>query len=191
MAETNCGSIGWNDGVGGGRSDGKSRSAPYYLRFFFAMNFIFIGVAHADVFKCVTDGKVSYSSTPCVAGAVPYQGGRAPASPPSGTGGSTPQNGSINGRPGKFLVDASLPYTTISSAFAYKLGLLGCGPVPKELKHRFGPDDVCVMTIGSLKYANLDISHMDVNVNLKQAVDVIIGSDLSNKLDNSMPAQRH
>jgi aspartyl protease family protein len=141
--------------------------------------------ASAEVFKCVNDGKVSYSSSSCLSGSVPYQSNRASVTDTSADSVTVTRDahgiyslpGSINGRSVNFIVDTVASFTTISGDFARQLGINNC--VQVGITHTANGDGpMCRVKVDSLSFGGFSYSNLSISLNPTMQGVVLFGNDL-------------
>ncbi|MGC2165273.1 MAG: retropepsin-like aspartic protease [Gallionella sp.] len=142
-------------------------------------------ITYAGVFKCVNDGRVGYSSSPCSSGNVPYNRSRISIAESGAssvtlvrdaTGGfSVP--GAINGVSTNFTVDTGASVTTLSGDYAYKLGIQSC--VPVGVSHTANGDTAtCSVTVSTLSFGGFNYSNVTVYINPTMRGVTLLGNDL-------------
>ena len=141
--------------------------------------------AAGEVFKCVNDGKVSYSSEPCKSGAVPYDARRASVNDQSADSVTVTRDahgvyslpGSINGRSVNFIVDTGASFTTISGDFARTLGINDC--VQVGVTHTANGDaPMCRVKVTSLSFGGFNYSDISISLNPTMQGVALLGNDL-------------
>jgi aspartyl protease family protein len=147
--------------------------------------FLISGPATAAVFKCINDGQVSYSSSPCKTGNVPYDRARVSIAESNAnsvtlvrdaTGGfSVP--GAINGVSTRFTVDTGATFTTLSGDYAYKLGIHDCVPVGIS-RTANGDTATCRVTVATLSFGGFNYSNVTVYINPAMQGVTLLGNDL-------------
>jgi clan AA aspartic protease (TIGR02281 family) len=156
--------------------------------FLLSMLFLFLlpsFAAFGEVFKCVNDGKVSYSSSPCLSGSAPYSSSR--TSVTDTTSGSVTiigdahgmysLPGSINGKSVIFIVDTGASLTTISGDFAKQLGISSC--IQVGVTHTANGDaPMCRVTVSSLSFGGFSYSNLAISLNPTMQGVALLGSDL-------------
>lgn len=158
------------------------------LSFVFMMStllFFFSSVVLGEVFKCVRDGRVTYSTSPCLSGAVPYNADRISIANSSANSvtiirdntGRFSLPGSVNGNGTHFTVDTGATFTTISGDFAHKLGVHSC--VPVGVTHTANGDaPMCRVTVSSLSVGGFQFSNVVISLNPTMQGDALLGNDL-------------
>ena len=142
-------------------------------------------IALAGVHKCVNDGKVVYSESPCVSGAVVYDAERFSVADGSvrsvlisrGVGGLFWAVGSVNGLPVDFVVDTGATSTTLSGDVAYRLGVRSCVPVGQVVTAN-GSTSFCRVNVSSLIVAGFNFFNVSVVVNPTMQGASLFGNDL-------------
>ncbi len=143
------------------------------------------GVTRAEVFKCVVEGRVNYSGTPCLTGALSYDARRASVNDQSAGSvtifrdetGRFSLPGTVNGKNTNFTIDTGATYTTISGDLATELGIHEC--VQVGISHTANGDTpTCrvladTLTVGEFKY-----SHINVYLNPTMRGGALLGNDL-------------
>lgn len=141
--------------------------------------------ASGEVFKCVNDGKVSYSSSPCESGAVPYDARRSSVNDQSADTITVTRDahgiyslpGSINGRSVNFIVDTGASFTTISGDFARTLGINNC--VQVGVTHTANGDaPMCRVKVDSLSFGGFSYSNLSISLNPTMQGVALLGNDL-------------
>jgi aspartyl protease family protein len=147
--------------------------------------FLLPSFASAEVYKCVEDGRVSYSSSPCLSGAAPYDAKRASISDASadsvtvmrGTDGIYSLPGSINGKSVNFIVDTGASLTTISGDFARQLGINECKQV--GISHTANGDmPMCRVKVRSLSFGGFNYSDLSISLNPTMKGLALLGNDM-------------
>lgn len=141
--------------------------------------------AFAGVYKCVNDGKVVYSESPCVSGAVAYDaervsvadGSARTATATRGADGTFSLMGAVNGQPVEFMLDTGASFTTISGALAYRLGVRSCVPAG-VFKTGNGNSAYCRITLSRLSVAGFNFANVSVAVSPAMSTDALFGNDL-------------
>lgn len=140
--------------------------------------------AAGEVFKCANAGKVTYSTSPCISGAVPYESRRVSivGSTDSITltrdeTGRFSLPGSINGISTTFTVDTGSTFTTISGDFAEKLGIHSCVPVGMSRTVN-GDAPICRVTLSSLSVGGFNYSNIAVDLSPTMRGEALLGNDL-------------
>lgn len=140
---------------------------------------------YAQVFKCKTEsGQVTYSETPCAAGALPYKAGQvsvggAPhsASLTRGDDGVFKAAGFANNQPVEFVIDTGASVTTLGGDIAGRLGLRDC--VAAGYAHTAnGKTAVCRATLAKLSVAGFNFSNVSVVVSPNMTGSGLLGNDL-------------
>jgi aspartyl protease family protein len=146
-------------------------------------------LASGEVFKCVVDGGVSYSGSPCLSGAVPYDAGRVSVNDESADTVTVTRDshgiyslpGSINGRSVNFIVDTGASFTTISGDFAKTLGINNC--IQVGVTHTANGDaPMCRVNISSLSFGGFNYSNISVSLSPNMQGIALIGNDLLSRL---------
>jgi clan AA aspartic protease (TIGR02281 family) len=141
--------------------------------------------AFGEVYKCVADGRVSYSSSPCLSGGVPYDSNRASVTDTTADSVTVARDvhgiyslpGSINGRSVDFIVDTGASFTTISGDFARQLGINKCLQV--GVTHTANGDaPMCHVTVSSLSFGGFNYSNLTISLNPTMQGVVLLGNDL-------------
>lgn len=141
--------------------------------------------AYGEVYKCVEEGHVSYSSTPCKSGAVPYDARRASINDQSANSVTVTRDahgiyslpGSINGRSVNFIVDTGASFTTISGDFARSLGINNC--VQVGVTHTANGDaPMCRVKVDSLSFGGFNYSDLSISLNPTMQGAILLGNDL-------------
>ena len=142
-------------------------------------------MASAQVYKCVEDGRVSYSSTPCVTGEVPYDSKRASVSDSTASSVTVARDasgvyflpGTINGMSVKFVVDTGASMTSISGDFARQLGISTCEKA--GVTHTANGDTPsCIVKVASLSFGGFNYSDLNVSLNPNMQGVALLGNDL-------------
>lgn len=143
------------------------------------------GIVHAGVFKCVNDGQVSYSSSPCKTGNLPYDRNRSSVAEShawsvtlvrDATGGfSVP--GAVNGISTNFIVDTGASVTTLSGDYANMLGIHDC--VPAGISRTANGNTVtCSVKVSTLSFGGFNYSNVTVYMNPTMQGVNLLGNDL-------------
>ena len=141
--------------------------------------------AFGEVYKCVVDGRVSYSSSPCISGSVPYNSNRASVTDTTADSVTVARDahgiyslpGSINGRSVSFIVDTGASFTTISGDFARQLGISKCMQV--GVTHTANGDaPMCRVTVSSLSFGGFSYSNLTISLNPTMQGVALLGNDL-------------
>lgn len=141
--------------------------------------------AFGEVYKCVEEGRVSYSGTPCKSGAVPYDSRRASVNDQSADSVTVTRDahgiyslpGAINGRSVNFIVDTGASFTTISGDFARTMGINNCTQV--GVTHTANGDaPVCRVKITSLSFGGFSYSNLSISLNPTMQGVALLGNDL-------------
>jgi clan AA aspartic protease (TIGR02281 family) len=160
-----------------------------YVYFMQMLVLLLPSAASGEVFKCIVDGRVSYSSSPCLSGAVPYDAGRISVNDESAdtvtvtrdSHGTYSLPGSINGRSVNFIVDTGASFTTISGDFAKTLGINKCLQV--GITHTANGDaPMCRVKISSLSFGGFSYSNISVSLSPNMQGIALIGNDLLSRL---------
>lgn len=148
-----------------------------------------LAVSPNGIFKCVNDGKVSYTEKPCKSGAVPIKNDFVSiveatsniATVIHGSNGVYSVIGSVNSQPTEFLIDTGASNTTITGELAYRLGVHTCQTVG-QINTANGSAGVCRVTVSNLSFAGFNYSNIDVSVSPNMKGASLIGNDLTSKL---------
>lgn len=148
-----------------------------------------LAVSSNGVFKCVNDGKVSYTETPCKSGAVPMNRDFVSTSEAFSNTATVIRNnngvysvtGSVNSQPTEFLIDSGATNTTISGELAYRLGVYTC-QIVNQTNTANGMTGNCRITVSSLSFAGFNYSNITVNLSPNMKGASLIGNDLTSKL---------
>lgn len=148
-----------------------------------------LAVSPNGIFKCVNDGKVSYTEKPCKAGAVPIKNDFVSiveatsntATVIHGANGVYSVVGSVNSQPTEFLIDTGASNTTITGELAYRLGVHTCQTVG-QVNTANGSAGICRVTVSNLSFAGFNYSNIDVSVSPNMKGASLIGNDLTSKL---------
>lgn len=141
--------------------------------------------ANGEVYKCKVDGRVSYSSSPCLSGAVPYNAGRVSVNDESADSVTVTRDahgiyslpGFINGRSVIFIVDTGASFTTISGDFAKTLGINNC--IQAGVTHTANGDaPTCRVKVDSLSFGGFNYSDISISLNPNMQGIALLGNDL-------------
>jgi aspartyl protease family protein len=143
----------------------------------------------AEVFRCITNGHASYSSSPCASGNIFYYGKRAPpVVPPApsvtivrGRNGLYSLPGSIDGIDVTFIIDTGSNTTTISGELASQLGVDSCLAVGIS-RTANGDAIACRVKVASLTIA--EFKFVDITITVLPAMKgvALLGNDLLSQL---------
>lgn len=161
----------------------KKRPSVYLMRI---LILVLLPVsASGEVYKCVVDGRVSYTSSPCLSGGVPYDSNRASVTDTTADSVTVARDahgiyslpGSINGRSVNFIVDTGASFTTISGDFARQLGINKCLQV--GVTHTANGDaPMCRVTVSSLSFGGFNYSNLTISLNPTMQGVALLGNDL-------------
>lgn len=148
-----------------------------------------LAVNSNGIFKCVNDGKVSYTEKPCKSGAVSIKNdfvSIVEATPNiatviNGANGVYSVVGSVNSQPTEFLIDTGASKTTLTGELAFRLGIQTCQTVG-QVNTANGLTGVCRITVSNLSFAGFNYSNIDVYVSPNMKGASLIGNDLTSKL---------
>lgn len=161
----------------------KKRPSVYLIRILVLV--LLPASAFGEVYKCVVDGRVSYSSSPCLSGAVPYNSNRASVTDTTAGSVTVARDahgiyslpGSINGRSVSFIVDTGASFTTISGDFARQLGINKCMQV--GVTHTANGDaPMCRVTVSSLSFGGFNYLNLTISLNPTMQGVALLGNDL-------------
>lgn len=141
--------------------------------------------AKNEVYKCKENGHITYSSTPCASGRVPYDAGRASfgessvgsASISRDAGGVYRAKGSVNGQSEDFIIDTGASMTTLSGGLAYRLGVQNC-TAAGIVNTANGKSSFCLVKVAKLTVAGFSFSNISVAVNPGLTGLSLFGNDL-------------
>ena len=144
-------------------------------------------LALAGVNKCVNDGKVVYSESPCVSGAVAYDAERISVADGSarfatalrGADGTFSLMGAVNGQSVNFMLDTGASFTTISGALAYRLGVRSCVPAG-VFSTGNGNSAYCRVMLSTLSIAGFNFKNVSIAISPAMSLDAVFGNDLLN-----------
>ncbi len=163
--------------------ENKKRSSRFVMRIFIL--FLLPSLAFGEIFKCVNNGSVSYSGSPCLSGAVSYDANRVSVANSSANSvtlfrdatGRFSMPGSINGQGTIFTVDTGATFTTISGDFASKLGIHSCAAV--GITHTANGDaPMCRVTVSSMSAGGFNFSNITISLNPTMQGGALLGNDL-------------
>ena len=133
----------------------------------------------------MNNGQVSYSSTPCASGRLPYDSARVSVAESGASsvtlvrdasgGFSVP--GAVNGVSTRFTVDTGATFTTLSGDYAYKLGIHECVPVGIS-RTANGDTATCRVTVSTLTFGGFNYSNVTVYINPAMQGVTLLGNDL-------------
>lgn len=144
-------------------------------------------LALAGVNKCVNDGKVVYSESPCLFGAVVYDAKRVSIADSSvrslsvlrGANGIYSVPGAVNGQPVDFMIDTGASFTSISGVVAYRLGVRSCVAAGSS-NTAAGVAAFCRVVVPTLSVGGFNFVNVTINVLPSMSVDALFGNDLLN-----------
>ncbi len=147
--------------------------------------FLLPSFAYGGVYKCVEDGRVSYSSSPCVSGAAPYDAKRASISDASVNSvtifrdetGRFSLPGTVNGMSTTFTIDTGATFTTISGDFAAQLGIHECVQAGIS-RTANGDTPTCRVKVSSLSVGDFKYSNITIFLNPNMQGGALLGNDL-------------
>lgn len=157
------------------------------IRAFLIVILFFVGNSSAQVFKCSNSGRITYSTSPCLFGAVAYDNSLAsvvqarPAIVYRGLDGGYTLAGTINSCAVNFAIDTGASSTTISGILAARLGIRRC--VPAGITHTANGDtSVCRFVAEKLTIANFNFSNVSLVISPAMTMDALFGNDLLSQL---------
>ncbi|MGB7596392.1 MAG: retropepsin-like aspartic protease [Gallionella sp.] len=147
------------------------------------------GHASNGIYKCMDNGKVSYTETPCKSGSLPIRNDLtsildAPAITVTlrkNEHGLYAVGGSVNNQPTEFLIDTGATNTTLSGELAYRLGLRTC-QIVGQVNTANGITGNCRVTVSILSFAGFNYSNITVNVSPNMKGASLIGNDITSTL---------
>lgn len=147
--------------------------------------FLLPSVACAEVYKCVEEGHVSYSSSPCKSGSVPYDARRASISDTSADSvtifrdatGRFSLPGSVNGVATTFTIDTGATFTTISGDLAVQMGIHQCVQVGIS-RTANGDTPTCRVTATNMSVGDFKYSNVIIYLNPTMQGGALLGNDL-------------
>lgn len=147
-------------------------------------------IATAAVFKCVDNGTVTYSASPCGDNAqlLPAEHGDPPQQEPQGTltlylraDHSYRVQGSINSHPVEFVVDTGASSTVISQQVATAAGIRNCTGLGYSATAN-GMVRNCVVTVPAMSFGTFHINNLMVTVLPNLNVDALLGMDVLRRM---------
>lgn len=142
-------------------------------------------IVHAGVFKCVNDGRVSYSSSPCKTGNLPYDRTRSSVAESQAksvtlvrdASGGFSVPGAVNGIGTNFIVDTGASVTTLSGDYANKLGIYECVPAGIS-RTANGNTPTCKVKVSTLSFGGFNYSNVTIYMNPTMRGVNLLGNDL-------------
>jgi aspartyl protease family protein len=146
--------------------------------------------AEAAVYKCVDNGRITYSATPCGANAqrLPERDGNPP---PADTGGtltlylradhSFRVPGTINNHRVEFVVDTGSSSTVISQRAARAAGIKSCVGLGYSATAN-GVVRNCVATVPELSFGTFHLNSLMVTILPRLKVDGLLGMDVLRRM---------
>lgn len=147
-------------------------------------------LAEAAVYKCVDDGKATYSASPCGehAQVLRSQGDTPPQEQPHGTltlylraDHSYRVQGSINSRPVEFVVDTGASSTVLSQRTADAVGIRTCTGLGYTATAN-GAVPSCVVTVPQLTFGTFRVENLMVTILPNLNVDALLGMDVLRRM---------
>lgn len=149
---------------------------------------------HSGVFKCLNEGHVTYSASPCASdsSAVAYQDNlvnisQAPdkhfhsVSLIRGGNGVYNLSGKVNSIPADFIIDTGASSTTISGSTAHQMGVRSC-TITGTVSTANGIAGNCSMVVARLSFGDFVFTNVQVNIAPTMQGNSLIGNDLLSAL---------
>jgi clan AA aspartic protease (TIGR02281 family) len=145
------------------------------------------GASWATTYKCVDEGRVTYSTKPCGDNAqvMPYTDnqaisqGKLVLSLDMNHSYRTP--GTVNGKPVSFVVDTGASGTAISQRVAQAAGVNGCiGEVISYTAN--GVVKICKVTVPEITFGEFRVKNLVVVIMPNMPVDALLGMDVLGRL---------
>lgn len=140
----------------------------------------------AEVFKCVSDGRVTYSESLCV-GRVPYDDPQFESSKfvtlsiRMDASSIYRVRGFVAGVPETFMVDTGASQTTISGPLAYKIGIRSCVADEKVITAN-GSVKTCRVVVPSISFGGFEFKNHSVLVSVSMTGPSLIGNDILSQM---------
>lgn len=147
------------------------------------------GDAPNGIYKCMDNGKVIYTETPCKSASLPIRNDLTsildvPAITVTlrkNEHGVYAVGGSVNNQPTEFLIDTGATNTTLSGELAYRLGLHTC-QIVSQVSTANGITGNCRVTVSTLSFAGFNYYNITVNVSPNMKGASLIGNDITSML---------
>lgn len=146
--------------------------------------------ASAAVYKCVDNGRATYSASPCGSNAqlLPMRGDAEPPQQAQGTltlylraDHSYRAQGSVNSRPVEFVVDTGASSTVISQRVATAAGIRSCTGLGVTATAN-GTVRNCVAIVPELSFGLFHVSNLPVTILPGINVDGLLGMDVLRRM---------
>jgi aspartyl protease family protein len=160
------------------------------VRTFLCLLLLLPALAMAAVYKCVDNGLVTYSASPCGSNAqlLPMRGSGEQPQQEEGTltlylgaDHSYRVQGAINSHPVEFVVDTGASSTVISQRVATAAGIKNCTGLGYAATAN-GMVSRCVATVPELSFGMFHVSSLMVTILPNLNVDALLGMDVLRRM---------